>query len=373
MVSIKIFVYNNAFVILLLGISIGLIILGLLKRRTLTKQIFFNLGAIFISLLAYEIYLGYYPKVKDKYIKLGSVNNDYSIKDKLLGYKLSKDSMDVTSIKLNLDSSKIYDVKYTIRNRYRDTPNSNTNSDKCVIFLGGSFIFGEGLNDYETLPYFFNKFSNREYEIRNYGLGGYGTHQALAIVDNEILKDSLLLKKKEISVYYLIISAHIWRAAGNAPWDPDGPNFEIENDKVVFKGAFSENKKKKPINKNRFKKLVDIWQRSNIFINYFRNKVFYSDYDVKRTILMVKKMNDLLYEKDIKFNVIFNQDNLDHETFQPIKERLNKEQINYIEDDDIYQEFSDNLELLNLRDDGHSTKLYNKLLAKKLIDNLNKN
>ena len=50
-----------------------------------------------------------------------------------------------------------------------------------VIFTGCSFVFGEGVNDNQTLPYLYGK-QNPAVRCYNYGFPGYGTQQMLAVL-----------------------------------------------------------------------------------------------------------------------------------------------------------------------------------------------
>ena len=68
----------------------------------------------------------------------------------------------------------VYDVTYTIDvNQRRVTPTDSKLSKykgKINVF-GGSWVFGEGLNDNETLPYYLQK-SFPDYKVTNFGFHG---------------------------------------------------------------------------------------------------------------------------------------------------------------------------------------------------------
>jgi hypothetical protein len=59
-----------------------------------------------------------------------------------------------------------------------------------VNFLGDSFTFGEGVQDNETLPYYFAQLKNHSTTptlfVKNYGIHGWGMHQALAIIQSTL-------------------------------------------------------------------------------------------------------------------------------------------------------------------------------------------
>ena len=87
-----------------------------------------------------------------------------------------------TSRKTTSDGEEIYDVVYTIgEDGYRNT----ANPDKSNIYLyGGSFAFGEGLNDNETLSHYL--WENYSLPVKNVGFHGFGLHQALFNIENGI-------------------------------------------------------------------------------------------------------------------------------------------------------------------------------------------
>lgn len=94
-----------------------------------------------------------------------------SIKD--FGYRPTPGTH--TSRKLTRAGETIYDVSYTIGpDGYRYDVFA---TDFDAYLFGGSFAFGEGLNDNETLSYFLHK--NHGIASKNYGVHGYGLHQAL--------------------------------------------------------------------------------------------------------------------------------------------------------------------------------------------------
>jgi hypothetical protein len=56
---------------------------------------------------------------------------------------------------------------------------------KRINMFGGSFVFGEGVNSNETIPYYFSKL-NKDYNVKNYGSHMFGVHEALAILESDM-------------------------------------------------------------------------------------------------------------------------------------------------------------------------------------------
>jgi hypothetical protein len=90
-----------------------------------------------------------------------------------------------TTRKIAPDGSEIYSTSYTIGDDgFRVTPGNPLGSKKRVNFLGCSHTFGEGLGDDQTLPAQVQKLLP-DVSVRNFGIHGYGMHQALALMQSQ--------------------------------------------------------------------------------------------------------------------------------------------------------------------------------------------
>lgn len=87
--------------------------------------------------------------------------------------------------KLAPDGTDVYATHYTIgEDGFRVTPGSPISTSKRLNFLGCSFTFGEGLGDEQTLPAQVQKLLP-DVKVRNFGIHGYGMHQALALMQSD--------------------------------------------------------------------------------------------------------------------------------------------------------------------------------------------
>ena len=80
----------------------------------------------------------------------------------------------------------IYDATYTIdsdHSRFAPIDSKSSKPGIAVNFFGGSFMFGEGLNDDQTIPYFFTRFVPGA-TVKNYGFHGHGVHNSLKLLDD---------------------------------------------------------------------------------------------------------------------------------------------------------------------------------------------
>jgi hypothetical protein len=129
----------------------------------------------------------------------------------------------------------LYDVRYTIgANGLRATPGSGIEGP-AIVFFGGSFMFGEGVEDDETLPaYVAAKLGGRS--VLNAGFHGYGPHQMLRSLEQGRLE--VLVPEGVDEVVYLGIEGHEARAAGRVTWDIAGPRYELRDGIPVYDGPF---------------------------------------------------------------------------------------------------------------------------------------
>lgn len=132
----------------------------------------------------------------------------------------------------------VYNQIYTITpQRIRETPIANHAAGCNVVFFGGSFTFGEGVSDHETMPYFFAKEGGGKFNVYNLGFHGYGPHQMLRALETERLKT--IVDGPVHLVIYQGFQSHVDRVAGNTFWDHYGPRYTVMPDgSVKYQGPF---------------------------------------------------------------------------------------------------------------------------------------
>jgi hypothetical protein len=82
----------------------------------------------------------------------------------------------------------IYEHQVTIgENGLRTTLPFNRLSKEAILFFGGSFTYGEGVGDDETLPAQVGKITKGRYRVYNFGLHGYGPQHMLAAVEHGLV------------------------------------------------------------------------------------------------------------------------------------------------------------------------------------------
>jgi len=135
----------------------------------------------------------------------------------------------------------VYDVVYTIdEHGLRIAPPTGSGEILgCLLFFGGSFTIGEGVHDYESMPYRVGELTNGSYRVYNFGFHGYGPHQMLAAFEAGLV-DSAIECEPDY-VIYQALDRHVLRSAGVAGWGSNGPRFVAQSDGgVVLGGTFEQ-------------------------------------------------------------------------------------------------------------------------------------
>ena len=165
-----------------------------------------------------------------KVIVEGSYTRDYFMPDALTGYRIKPGKK--VSAKKRQGSQTIYEVDYTINDGgWRETPESGPAVGPFVAFFGGSFVFGEGVSDSETLPSQFQKISPQR-RAYNFGIHGWGPQHMLALLESS--QSSLSLTAAQGDLVYLYIPGHMDRLTGamtiHNAWGKGFPYYLLRDD-----------------------------------------------------------------------------------------------------------------------------------------------
>jgi hypothetical protein len=350
---------------------IALIIFMRSTKHQTIRIVIANFLAIPIALLIAEVYL-YEIQSSVPLTRSGSYTSDgYTRGDSKLGYA------PLSGIERSLIVSSgpipVYDVVYTIsENGFRLTPTSNDKSHQCVLFFGGSFTFGEGLNDNETLPNYLGEAQNNNFRVINFGFHGYGPHQMLSAIENGIV-DKVTAGCIGVNVIYSAIPDHIPRASGYSPWDRHGPKYEVHNGNLIRKGNFDD--------KINFlnKVLLSKFNLSFFYKTFFdkrRNAATKSE--VEKYFAIVEKSNSLLASKfaETDFTFLFWDKNdlsskIDKMNSDFIYQHLISSDLNFYSVSDIVPKYSENSGLYTVSPfDKHPNKYINKIIAEFIPINL---
>lgn len=133
-----------------------------------------------------------------------------------------------TSRKLSTEGDEIYDVVYTIGDDgYRK---DIQNTDYTAYIYGGSYTFGEGLNDNETLSYYL--FQNHGISSKNVGIHGYGLNQALYNIEQ-----GLVPQRENIVNVLLTAPWHALRSSCKPLYSVGTPKYQITSTGLQLVGT----------------------------------------------------------------------------------------------------------------------------------------
>ena len=277
------------------------------------KNLFINLSLLLISILLTIIVLEFFLRlaghVPFKYFNSNSPHQSIYKVDKKLGWT-NKKGIYSSNINNNIISYKFLEDG----SRYTGFDLKKNLSEKKIILIGGSFTLGEAINDGETFAYQLQKNLN-DYEIKNFGVGGYGTYQSYLKLLN--IFDTI---ENIDYVIYPFIDHHEIRNIGDASWlefiskharapvhmpyvKLDKKNNIVEyspikylvlplsnysvlitkiQKKIMRMYLFSKNKDMKLITKKLIIKMNELSQKNNskfIFVNLSSDKLKVSDYE----------------------------------------------------------------------------------------------
>jgi hypothetical protein len=159
-----------------------------------------------------------------------SYPDGYLLTDSLLGYRAAAGAH-VRARRVRQDSILLYDVTYdTDSSGLRVAPPAASNpGGECVLFFGGSFTFGEGVENQQTMPYRVGVLSGGRYRTVNFGLHGYGPHHMLALLQSGRVAHSVGCRPRY--AIHLAIGDHVARAAGLS--GGPGPRYSLHGGAIT--------------------------------------------------------------------------------------------------------------------------------------------
>ena len=244
------------------------------SRRSSIKAVWFNIGIIILAFGIFEAYLWIgrpilaAERLQAEYrFKLNYSKDSQYTKHDFLGWIPTGDNK--VKIKEYYKNELIFDAIYTIDSQGLRTSSPDTGEDdiRSILFFGGSFVFGAGLNDTETMPYQVGLKTSGDYRIYNFGVNAYGPHQMLSALEHGFAEN--IIKGKPTYAIYEAILDHVRRATQGSINRVGGPKYALDkNGDIVYQGQFGGFKSIVPknvryqLNKSLILKKIVRWQRS---------------------------------------------------------------------------------------------------------------
>jgi len=236
-VGLALYQRNDPFVfVFLLWFAACLVVVFTCRSPIRLLAFYASLGLLVLGL--FEAYFaGWLPRRERVYVSRETGTRRLHRLHPVLGYA-AKASTRVQEKKL-LDDELVYHVTYTIDgDGLRIGPGAGKPDASSVLFLGGSFTFGHGVNDSETTAYVFEERAEGRFRSFNFGFNGYGPHQMLAILDNGYERKVVKDHPPKFAIYQAIPD-HVVRCAGRAAWDQAGPRYVLDAEgNLAYGGSF---------------------------------------------------------------------------------------------------------------------------------------
>ncbi|MGZ3338692.1 MAG: hypothetical protein ACXWLB_12620 [Reyranella sp.] len=126
----------------------------------------------------------------------------------------------------------------------RVTPQAPAGAD-TYLFLGDSFIFGQGLPDDETLAAQFGKADGLKVRTVNLGVPGNAPNHLVRAFEAGLLDRYASQPVKAVVTW--IIPAQLARVTGDGSWLGSSPRYVLENGKLRHTGTFDEYRLRHPL------------------------------------------------------------------------------------------------------------------------------
>jgi hypothetical protein len=253
---------------------------------------------------------------------------------------------------------------------FRRTP--EIDSKKATLFFGCSFMFGEGLNDDETIPWIFSKLTDQR--AYNFSAPGYAPNHMLAMLENDYFDSTLNREYDNANIVIMLINEHLYRATG--AWDPilsdriGSPRYIIESNTLKRDGNFYDN----------LGHSIESFLTRNVLIyqkikwSYLSRRFYSKEYDLFNKILLklIKRFNKKKYSN---IKIIYYGDK-DDRLFNSLDSHLrdlnDKGNVSLVGVQDIIPEISTDLLKYQIsHNDSHPNQLAASLIANYIAGRLN--
>ena len=239
-------------------------------------------------------------------------------KDKNLGFRTRENATIHAMCKS--EEKVIYDAIYKTNSLgHRITPRkTEIGPEYFAIFMGCSFTYGIGVNQNETLPFFFSQ-EFPKFRSYNLGIPASAPNQYLRLLESADWNEGI--KESKGIFFYPLIEAHLSRSNGfvnEMSWMGPTPNYEWKGEKLVLSGTMEKNFKFRKFLANYFQKpLIKMgknwpWLKESHYLHTCRlvegmKENFLKTYPKSKFVVLIhplgkfSKLNPCFEEKGIEY------------------------------------------------------------------------
>ncbi len=207
-------------------------------RRRWTRLAFVNLALLLGVVAAVELALLPGARRREADERRFESSHEVVARDPVLGW--APYGPTVRHARLVVDGRVVYDVDYTFDEEGRRvTPPARVHpADGTVLAFGGSFTFGEGVGDADSMPWRVAELAGRRWRVVNLGFQGWGPQQMLVALEAGLLRDVVVGDRLE--AVYQCGFFHVERAAGLVRWARRTPRYVLDGDVVRRNGFYPD-------------------------------------------------------------------------------------------------------------------------------------
>lgn len=201
-------------------------------------------AALALSLALLDVFAGLLtPGAVDAGLVKKTVPRHWPPPDPVLGFRpLPNTEVRATA---TFNDQIIYDQTYHFdAAAARVTPPGPPGAD-TYLFMGDSFVFGQGLADDQTLAAQFVQERERSVNGINLGVPGYGPNHLVRAFEAGLLDHYAGKNVKAVVTW--IIPAHLARVTGEGSWLGSSPRYVLDDGALRFTGTFTEHRLRDPL------------------------------------------------------------------------------------------------------------------------------
>ncbi len=226
------------------GMVLALVGVRFLKSELL-RTASLSIAAVMFALTAIEaVAVEMTPKAINSGVNKTHTPWDWLPYNAILGYR-PRPATAVTAVATRGEET-VFRAVYTIdASGVRAAPGSapdSTQAGKPYLFIGDSFVFGEGLPDADTLPAQFAREANSKARVVNLGVVGYGAEHLVRALETGLYDSYAPGGAKAVITW--IIPQQLPRVTGDGNWLGDAPRYVLDGSAAVprFTGTFFEHR-----------------------------------------------------------------------------------------------------------------------------------